>query len=113
MTAPDTIDRLQAALEDLAVALASGQSDAVLAAEGPLADAVRALDGGTHPDPADALSWRRRVDTVRGLVARCRALGHASGGLLDAMFPPALYGRGGVRQAAHQSGLPLPARTWR
>ena len=112
MTVPDALDRLQAALEGLAGALQSGQAHLVLAAEGPLADALRAVDTAARPDAADRHQIRRRLDRLRGLVARCRAHGSASAGLIDAMFPQTVYGRPGGTIPSVRRGAAF-SRTWR
>jgi hypothetical protein len=113
MTVPDALDRLQHALEDLAGALQSGQAHLVLAAEGPLADALRALDAGVRPNDSDRQQIRQRIDRLRGLVARCRAHGSASAGLIDAMFPQTVYGRPGGSSSPAATRAAAFSRIWR
>jgi hypothetical protein len=90
----DPLFELQAALDGLAAALTSGDPDAVLAAETPLAIAtarLTALDG--RPD-GTAAELRARLQDIRRSVGRCRRLGAASADLLN-LFTAAEYGPAG------------------
>jgi hypothetical protein len=97
-TVRDAIDRLQEALTELERALEAGDASRVLASEGPLADAIRALDSGVPRGESapERLALRARVDGLRALLSRCRALGASSAALADAMFPQIVYGRAGA-----------------
>jgi hypothetical protein len=90
----DPLFELQAALDGLAAALTSGDPDAVLAAEAPLAIAaarLTALDG--RPD-GTAAELRTRLQDIHRSVGRCRRLGGASADLL-ALFTATEYGPAG------------------
>ena len=93
----DAIQQLQAALDSLASALESGQPDAVLAAELPLAAAVGSFSG------LDKASLARDPETPSALldlrlaVARCRAMARAASDLGTVVHGHASYGRTGAR----------------
>jgi hypothetical protein len=95
-TTPDSLDRLQAALDALADALEHGRPDDVLAVEVALGEAVRDLQAG-QPFDAAARSddLRRRLLNIRLTMQRCEALGSAVRELSEAMQPPVEYGRRG------------------
>jgi hypothetical protein len=91
--APETLIALTTALDGLADALASGDPDAVLSAELPLASAASALPRRHEvaqlagPDPALLLA----AHDVSRALARCAALGRTSSDLLALVAPAAAY----------------------
>jgi len=102
MIAGVAIDRLRLALDDLARALASGDADAVLQAEPPLAEALRALASVEVAGLDSAARWRVRqqLDAALGALARCEALGDVVHDYAAAVSEPSTgYGRGGRRPA--------------
>lgn len=104
-TAPDALQRLHHALDRLAGALASGDPARVLAAEEPLAEAVRGLDAGVSVTGVASSDLARAVGELRVLVGRCRALGALSNDLLTTISPAVAYGPAGglapAMRAAH------------
>ena len=77
-TEAEVLSRLTAALEGLASALASGDAEAVLAAEAPVGTAVSALRLAPLRAISQSPSARRAILDARLALARCRTLGHAS-----------------------------------
>ena len=104
MTSPaDCVDRLRIALDRLAGALASGDPDAVLACELPVADALRGLRGTARTVTAgEADRVRSLVSDARAALLRCRRLGETVVAIAAATAnAPQGYGR---------LGTPVPAR---
>lgn len=95
----EQLTHLQAALDELAVALRAADADAVLSAEEPLASAISALAPlrGADIQEADRFAVRRALTTLRLTLARCEALGSTADGLGRAMMPPVAYDRAGLR----------------
>jgi len=80
------------ALEDLSAAMATGRPDAVLAAEEPLADAVRQLLRACTSLPVeDRALAAASVRSVRVALLKCRALGRTSAALVQAASQFAPY----------------------
>ena len=96
---PAAIEHVRIALDDLASALATGQPDAVLAAEAPLATAVSGLKSLDLAALATDPAAQKALLDVRLSLARCRSLGRASADLQRVMFPQAAYGPAGKRPA--------------
>jgi len=96
------IDRLRLALDDLARALAAGDAEAVLRAEPPLAEALRAMASVDVAglDAADRWQVREQLDEALRALARCEALGDVVMDYASAVSEPvAAYGRGGRHHA--------------
>ncbi len=111
MTAiPEALERLQAVLAQLARALETWRTDDVLAAELPLAGAVRALVTLPAPAGGDASSIRAAAAEILGLLSRCRALG-ATAGQLEVAFAPAGYTPTGTRLRMRSLSSALSSRT--
>jgi len=87
------------ALAALARALARRDAAAVLDAEVPLADALRAFPKSTlEIDAADRAAVRALVADARRLLRQCRQLGDVARDLVAAALPSAQgYGRTGAR----------------
>lgn len=104
----EALARLQAALDTLARALATGDSRQVLAAEEPVASAVSALAPyrTSHVPAADGDRLRRAIVDVQATLARCEALGRTAVAFVDALFPQAVYGR----HRLHLLTAPRPER---
>src|SRR4051794_1293085 len=92
---PDAVDRLQAALDTLARALASGRSDEVLAAEGPIAAAASELAGLSRVEVADRPRLRQALAVASLTLARCRVMGQCADELAASLAEPSVYGRSG------------------
>jgi hypothetical protein len=103
--APEVLHRVNSALDGLASALESGDPDAVLAAEVPLATAVTALASlpamiGATSSPELALA----LLNTRLAVSRCLALGRSSSDLLAVVTSTPGYGPAGrVHRRAERS----------
>src|SRR5262245_21656376 len=97
-SANDAIEKVHTALRGLERALESGQPDAVLAAEQPLAEATSALGAIERAAVTDPIGLRARLLEARLALQRCRALGEASGDLLETVYPTrSNYDREGQR----------------
>jgi hypothetical protein len=95
----EAIERVHAALTGLARALETGQPDQVLEAEQPLAEAAGALATFDRAALTDPVHLRARLLETRLALARCRALGDTSAGLIGAMYPAETsYGPTGHRR---------------
>lgn len=100
------VTRARAALDALAEALVSGDSDRVLANEQALAaaaaDLVWLASTATAPaTPGEALMLRAHLRDARAALERCRALGASAADLAAAMFaPPTGYSSSGTLTAA-------------
>ena len=68
-------ERLTAALEATAAALAVPTIDALLASEAALQHAVASLPRPGVLAPADRVLLRQRIESARTALARCRTLG--------------------------------------
>jgi hypothetical protein len=97
MPNPDAIQQLQAALDTLASALESGQPDAVLAAELPLAAAAGAFSGLDKANLARNPQAPSALLDLRLAVARCRAMARAASDLGTVVQGHAAYSRSGAR----------------
>lgn len=106
----DALTRLTLALDGLASAMETGQPDAVLAAEAPLATAVSALRQADLRALAATPDARNTVLAVRLAVARCRTLGHASG-MLAAVVGGQGYGPSGQRLQPKAPAATVISRT--
>ena len=109
---PDALETVRASLDALAGSLESGGADGVLATEAPLATAVHALvmaDRQTMT-PEERRHLAESVRGVRQSMARCARLGNASGDLIHAVFPRAVYGPEGQRPAESALGPSLVSR---
>jgi hypothetical protein len=92
MTAPpDALTAVAIALERLSAAMATGRFDAVLAAEEPLAEALRRLMSCPAPGGADRALVIDGVRGVRTALLKCQLLGRASASLAQAMAPHSPY----------------------
>jgi len=89
------------ALDGLALALASGNLQTVLAAEYPLAEAVRHLPRrGASIDAADRAQLRPLIEDAFRILSRCRQLGEAARDVVAAALPALQgYGRTGAMVA--------------
>jgi hypothetical protein len=94
-TVPEALASLERALNGLLAALESGRSDAVLAAEGPLALAVRQLLDAASPTDVDRAHVRSALRAVRLSLARAQHLGAASAHYIQVVVPHASYGAHG------------------
>jgi hypothetical protein len=101
----DLLDRLTVALDGLAASLETGQPDAVLAAEAPVASAVHALSTTDLHDLSRRPDLRAAVLNARLAMARCCMLGASAAAVTQAIVP-ADYGATGRRRQ-----LSLPAST--
>jgi hypothetical protein len=101
--AADVLDRLTVALDGLSLSLQSGQPDAVLAAEAPLAAAVSALIISDLAALAARPDARVAIMNVRLAMDRCRTLGAASAAVAAALAPTDYGARGRLLDAS-----PLP-----
>jgi hypothetical protein len=101
ITALDQAHALGTALDGLATALASGDPDAVLQAEPPLAAAIAACarPAATTDDPA---ALRAAVTRASQLLARCRTSGAALAAVLETTL--GVLGRDGAYD--RQGGRP-------
>ena len=107
-TAPDALISLELALNNLAAALVTGRSEAVLAAEGPLRLAVDHLVQmrmSGVPMTGSATDIRARIKAIRIATLKCRALGAASETLCRLVMPDAAYSGRGPRPAVTHSTL--------
>ncbi len=110
--APDVLHRVNSALEGLAAALESGDPDAVLAAEVPLATAVSGLSAlpatiETTPSPELALA----LLNTRLAVTRCLTLGRSSADLLAVVASAPGYGPAGRSGRRAQRTSTLESRS--
>lgn len=111
-TIPDLLTELQTALERLTLALTTGRPDAVLAAEGPVADALQKLKS---IDPRLLTESRNeiapRVLAVRQAIGSARRLGAASARIQAAMLPaPYSDGRRPVEREAQPRVVTIDSR---
>jgi hypothetical protein len=93
-TTPTTLDALtslNAALTDLAAALASGDTAGVLAAEAPIASALERMATAMPTPAADRAQLVAAVQRTRLTLVRCQALGASIADLADALAPRATY----------------------
>jgi hypothetical protein len=94
----DALTRVQLALAQMADALASGEADAVLAAEAPLADAAHQLAAlartPTFTDGLTPAALRRAVLETRAGLGRCERLGGSMAAVAATVFPQIVYGPG-------------------
>ena len=107
---PDALILVESALERLSAAMATGQADAVLAAEEPLGEAVRLLSACPKPAAEDRDRVRNGVRSVRIALAQCQRLGRTSAALEQLLTFGSVYGATGVHAAANHRGT-LHART--
>src|ERR1041385_7307061 len=105
MGIPDTLANLNHALDNLAPALATRGADEVLAAETPLAAAVRALATLPSADRTDAVELRQTLIDVRVSLARCQALGSCSGQLESRMSSVSYGAHGTPIKAGHVASM--------
>ena len=98
MTPLDAIAKVHTALTGLAKALESGDADQVLAVESSLAEAAGGLAAIDRAALTDAVGLRARLLETRLALERCRALGDASGEMLNALHPDRGYERNGVQR---------------
>ena len=91
-TSADALRTVADALDALAEALASGSPDRVLAAEEPLAHAVRQLTTVPPPIPTDRPRVRVAARAVRLAIARCDRLGRVSADIERLMRGQPAYG---------------------
>jgi hypothetical protein len=92
----DPLIRLQTALDALTNALESGRTDAVLAVEPAIAEAVRDLErAAPSMNIQDRAETRRQILKLRLTIFHCAAIGQAVGDLAVAMQPSPSYGRQG------------------
>ena len=91
-TSADALRSVADALDALAEALASGRPDRVLAAEEPLAHAVRQLRTVPPPGPADRPRVRVAARAVRLAIARCERIGRVSADIERLMRGESGYG---------------------
>jgi len=113
MTAVDATARLTASLQAIAAALASPDSDALLAAEAGLAAAIGDARAAAAQGCADRAALRQAIERARAALARCRALGHSAGELVHdllALQADGHYDGLGVIAAAAPRGARLRAR---
>ena len=108
---PDALILVESALDRLSAALATGQADAVLAAEEPLANAVQRLSTCPRPTLADRDRVRTGVRAVRLALAQCQRLGRNSAALEQLLTFNSAYGATGVHAHANARGGTLQART--
>src|SRR6185503_14184652 len=97
MSGPDAVARMRTALDELAAALESGEPDAVLAAEAPLATAVGAFSTIDRQALANDPRIGSALLEMRLTIARCRSLGRSAADLGAAMLPQTAYGLPGSR----------------
>ncbi len=98
MTAPpDALAAVEIALDRLSAAMATGRPDAVLAAEEPLAAAIRRLVTCPRPTSADRARVHDGVRAVRVALMKCRLLGRASAALEQALALHPAYTATGSR----------------
>jgi hypothetical protein len=95
----ENLTRLQAALDHLARALTSGDAEAVLGAEEPLASAVSALGLIRRRDveSSDRDQVRRAIAALTASLRRCESLGRTVQAIGLAMAPDLSYGPRGLR----------------
>src|ERR1700733_10780232 len=97
-SAVDAVRRLRDVLRTFSQALASGNVEAVLAVELPLADAVQRLPRGPGAtEGADRATLRDLANESRELMRRCERLGAAARDMaeLSSRFTRHAYGRTG------------------
>ena len=100
-TLAESLLHLTASLDGLSSELVSGQPDAVLSAEAPLAAALAAVAAAMHESsPADRVSTRALVREARIALLRCRALGRSAEQLARVLLPEPSYASGAMRPAA-------------
>lgn len=109
-TVRDVLGRLHATLENLAGALETGDSERVLDAEAPLAEAVHQLTALAHRGPIDPAALRDRLIAIRVSMQQCQTLGRAAGDFADAISQ-AGYGSSGARLGARIPGASVTARS--
>jgi hypothetical protein len=97
----ETITRVKVAVDELAEALARGDTDAVLAGEITLADCAFALtrvDAATLQ--AEREHVRRLIRDTQLRIAQCRRLGAVAGDLLAILSHGSSYGPDGLQVSA-------------
>ncbi len=94
-TVPEALASLETALNGLLAALESGRADVVLAAEEPLAAAVRQLVETAGQPDFDRARVRTVLERVRLALARAQLLGAASAHYIQVVVPNASYGAQG------------------
>jgi len=93
----DALILVEAALERLAVAMATGDPDSVLAAEESIAVSVHHLLTAPR-DAADPLRVARQLAKVRVALLACEQMGRAAAGYAQTVMPAAPYTAHGYRQ---------------
>lgn len=102
-TLAESLTLLTSSLDALSEALASGQPDAVLSAEAPLAAALaRVAAAMQESSPVDRARVRALVRDARIALLRCRALGQSAEQLARVLLAEPAYGPGALRQASSQ-----------
>lgn len=104
-TLPDALIDVEAALERLSAAMVTGQADAVLSAEEPLAAAIRRLVTCPAPSGADRTAVYQGIRNVRLALMKCQLLGRSSAALEQALTAEPAYSATGSRVPPH-----FPAR---
>jgi hypothetical protein len=100
----DAIERLQISLDQLARALATAESETVLAAEEPLATAVTALAAFRRRDTGDLTGLPDAIARARAAVRRCQSLGASAEQFSRAVLGEPSYGRRGLQAVASARG---------
>jgi hypothetical protein len=95
----DALILVEAALERLAVAMATGQPDSVLAAEESIAQSVHQLLMAPR-DAADPMLVARQLAKVRVALLACEQMGRAAAGYVQTVMPAAPYTAHGYRQSS-------------
>lgn len=93
-TLPTTLDaltHLNAALTELATALASGDMAGVLSAEAPIAAALERMATAAPTPTEDRARLAETVQRTRLTLVRCQALGASIAELAEALAPRATY----------------------
>ncbi len=97
-TLAESLALLTSSLDALSEALASGQPDAVLSAEAPIAAALASVASAMHESSAvDRARVRALVREARIALLRCRALGQSAEQLAHALLAEPAYGPGAHR----------------
>jgi hypothetical protein len=110
-TLPDALTAVESALEGLSVAMSTGQPDAVLSAEEPLAEAVRHLLAAPPPGSEDDRDRAiAAIRAVRLALLKCQLLGRASAGLQHVVAPQSAYTTNGYGAPA-RGPVTLEARS--
>ena len=91
----DAFTAVESALRNLATALATGDADQVLAAEGPLQIATAGLAAvRLSPVPPDAARVRQAWRSILMAVLECQALGASAEVLRRVLVPDTAYSHG-------------------